>query len=171
MACLIITEKPKVAEKVAYALADGAVGKKSAHGVSYYSFSRAGEEFFVAPAVGHLYTLRQTVKGSGYPVFDIEWAPSSEVDKDAAFTKKYVSQLSSLAKKADSFIVACDYDIEGSLIGFNVIKYACKSQSGKRMKPGCHSCRRLWCGPGGRSSTRASSRSFRCAYRRRIWAG
>ena len=39
-----------------------------------------------------------------------------------------------LAKKADSLIIACDYDIEGSLIGGNVYKFAYGKKQGQRMK-------------------------------------
>jgi DNA topoisomerase-1 len=41
-----------------------------------------------------------------------------------------------LAKDADNFIDACDYDIEGSIIGYCILKYACGNKEGisKRMK-------------------------------------
>jgi len=131
---LIICEKPRVAEKVASALADGKVERKQLGNTSYYLIKRHGKEIAVAPAVGHLYTLRQVKSGSGYPVFDIEWAPSYEVDKGAAFTKAYLKTLEALGKQAKEFINSCDFDTEGSLIGYNVIRFACKSKKGKRMK-------------------------------------
>ncbi|MEM3030239.1 MAG: DNA topoisomerase I [Candidatus Micrarchaeia archaeon] len=134
MAVLVITEKPRVAERMASALAQGPIQRKSLGGLSYYVCRRGGQEIVIAPAVGHVYALRQVAKGSGYPVFDIEWAPAFEVEKKAAYTKRYIALLSSLAKKADSFVVACDYDIEGSLIGFNVLRFACGTQQGSRMK-------------------------------------
>jgi len=134
MATLIITEKPRVAERIASALAEGPIQRKALQGLSYYSCKRGGEELLIAPAVGHIYSLKQAKKGSSYPVFEIEWAPAFEVEKDAAYTRKYVALLSSLAKKASSFVVACDYDIEGSLIGFNVLRFACGTQQGTRMK-------------------------------------
>jgi DNA topoisomerase-1 len=41
-----------------------------------------------------------------------------------------------LARDADAFIDACDYDIEGSIIGYYILKYACgnKENVSKRMK-------------------------------------
>ncbi|MDE1798660.1 MAG: DNA topoisomerase I, partial [Candidatus Micrarchaeota archaeon] len=42
--------------------------------------------------------------------------------------------LEMLADGADEVIVACDYDIEGSLIGYNALRYACRKKDGKRMK-------------------------------------
>ncbi|MFA6035428.1 MAG: DNA topoisomerase I [Candidatus Micrarchaeia archaeon] len=131
---LIICEKPRVAEKVASALAEGNVERKQLNNVAYYLIKRAGKEIAIAPAVGHLYTLKQVKPGSGYPVFDIEWAPSYEVDKGAAFTKAYLKNLETLGKQSKEFINSCDFDTEGSLIGYNVIRFACKSKKGKRMK-------------------------------------
>ncbi|MEM4389725.1 MAG: DNA topoisomerase I [Candidatus Micrarchaeia archaeon] len=134
MTTLVITEKPRVAERMASALAQGPFKRKSIGGLSYYVCQRDGEEILIAPAVGHVYALRQATKGHGYPVFDIEWAPAFEVDREAAHTKKYIALLSALARQADSFVVACDYDIEGSLIGYNVLRFACGTETGSRMK-------------------------------------
>ena len=131
---LIVCEKPSVAEKLAKALSEGSFQRKKQGKVSYFEFERGGEKITVAPAVGHIYSLRQASKGAGYPVFDIEWAPSHEVSKGAAFTKAYLTLLKKLGKKADKFVIACDYDLEGSLIGFNVLRFACGVEEGLRMK-------------------------------------
>src|SRR3989338_1867401 len=131
---LIICEKPKVAQKVAAALSGGKYEQKRQSGVSYFLLERAGRKIAVAPAVGHVYSLMQEKGERGYPVFGIKWVPAYEVDKGADYTKGYVESIEALAKKADEFVCACDYDIEGSLIGFNVIRFACKSEKGKRMK-------------------------------------
>ena len=131
---LIVCEKPNVAQKIASALSEGRMEFKGSEGVRYFELERSGERIIVAPVVGHVYTLRQKTPGRGYPVFDIEWAPSYEVDKYAAYTKKYVDNLHALARTCDEFINACDYDIEGSVIGFNAIRFACGSEKGKRMK-------------------------------------
>ena len=120
---LIVTEKPKVSKRVAEALADGEV-ETTKHGtISYYIFTRAGKKIIVAPAVGHIFTLKQKKGQSGYPIFDIDWIPSSEANKSSAFTKAYAETLEFLGKNASSVTCACDYDIEGELIGYNAIKY------------------------------------------------
>ncbi|VVC71823.1 Reverse gyrase 1 [uncultured archaeon] len=134
MASLIVCEKPKVAEKVALALSDGKAERKARSGISYFEFERGGKKIFVAAAVGHIYTLKQDSKGSDYPVFDIDWAPSWEVEKEAKFTKPYLELLEKLGKECDEFVNSCDFDVEGSLIGYNVIRFACNSLQGKRMK-------------------------------------
>ena len=62
------------------------------------------------------------------------WAETAKVDKKAAFTKKYVTALKKLSKEADEFTVATDFDIEGEVIGINVITYICKQKDANRMK-------------------------------------
>lgn len=132
---LIITEKPKVAQKMAEALADSKVIRQKGKGqASYFEFTKNGEQIFVAPAVGHLYTLEEKQKTNTYPTFEIEWRPSYEVSKGSEYTKGYVKTIEMLAKKADEIIVACDFDIEGSLIGYNALRYAGKRDVGSRMK-------------------------------------
>ncbi|MEM4195434.1 MAG: DNA topoisomerase I [Candidatus Anstonellales archaeon] len=124
---LIIAEKPKVAGKIASAIGNAKFVKMGKAG--YYAI---GEEIAVAPAVGHVYTLAEKKKSFDYPVFDIEWVPSYKAVKGAYYTKDYISILEKLGKKADEVIVACDYDIEGSLIGYNVYRFAVGG--GKKLK-------------------------------------
>lgn len=131
---LVICEKPKVAEKIAYALGRGSAAKKAMYGVPYYEVERDGEQLVIVSAVGHIYTLRQKDGGKGYPVFDIEWAPSHEVEKGADYTKKYLETIEKLAPGADEYVCACDFDIEGSLIGYNVIRFLGDEKKGSRMK-------------------------------------
>lgn len=132
---LVVAEKPKVAEKIALAIGGKSVKKKSLGKVSYFEAEINGKQVVVAPAVGHVYTLAEKKKSSLYPVFDIEWKPTYEVSKDSAYTKPYLDILESVGKKAKSFVAACDFDIEGSLIGYNVYKYAVGGKKhAKRMK-------------------------------------
>ncbi len=131
---LVICEKPKVAEKIANALGRGKAARKSLYGVAYYEVERDGQKLVVVSAVGHLYTLRQEKGGREYPVFDINWAPSHEVEKKSDYSKKYLDTIKKLCPGADEYICACDFDVEGSLIGYNVIRFACNSSKGSRMK-------------------------------------
>jgi DNA topoisomerase-1 len=98
------------------------------HGVAYYAVKKDGEEIVIAPAVGHLLSLKQKTKGYAYPVFDISW---EAVDK--GFTKKYLAAMKSLIQKADSLVSACDWDIEGSLIAGNLIRAFGKGKKAERM--------------------------------------
>ena len=130
---LIVAEKPRVAEKIANAIGDS-VKKQNYKGISYYEVKRKGSGMFVAPAVGHVYTLVEREKTRSYPVFDIQWVPAYEASKEAAYTKGYVDLLQKLGKSADTFVSACDYDIEGSTIAYNVFRYATTIRQGRRMK-------------------------------------
>ncbi len=129
---LIIAEKPKVAEKIAHFLGDK-VQKKYESKIAYYEFERGGRKIYVASAVGHIFSLNECGERK-FPAFDLQWVPAYKVGKGSEHTKDYVKALETIAKKADVCVSACDYDIEGSLIGFNAIRFAAKRENGKRMK-------------------------------------
>lgn len=126
---LIITEKPQAALKISSALGDAR--KYTEAGASYYELERDGEKIIVACAVGHLFTLVQKKGEKGWPVFNIEWLA---VFKKNIWAKKYYNLLVKLVKQANEFIVATDYDIEGEVIGLNIIKFIAKQSDAKRMK-------------------------------------
>jgi DNA topoisomerase I len=129
---LIITEKPQAALKIAAAL--GKSVKKEYKKTPYYEVNRDGKEIVVACAVGHLFTLKQKEKvSSDKPVFNLEWLPNYLVRKKD-FTKKYYDAILKLVKDAGSITVATDYDIEGEVIGFNVVRFICNQKDAQRMK-------------------------------------
>jgi DNA topoisomerase-1 len=130
---LIITEKPQAAAKIAAALSGGKDNKISKSKVSYYELERNGDQIVVGCAVGHLFSVSQIAKGSDYPIFDIGWYPNFEVNKKD-FTKAYYSVLKSLAKGAGEIIVATDFDVEGEVIGYNIVRYIMGQKDAKRMK-------------------------------------
>jgi len=131
---LIITEKPQAASKIAAALSNGADRKITTPlGVSYYELEKSGKKVVVACAVGHLFTVSQVNKNSEYPVFDINWKPNFEVNKKD-FTKKYYSVIKSLVKNAREIIIATDFDIEGEVIGYNIVRFIANRDDAKRMK-------------------------------------
>ncbi len=136
MTVLIIAEKPNVARKIAYALADGKPLRRSIGKAPYYILNREGKRIIVAPAVGHLFSLAPREKSYGYPVFDIHWVPVYALSGGKTYVRDYIKALATLAKQADEFIVACDYDTEGEVIGYTALKYACgvDPRRAKRMK-------------------------------------
>ncbi len=123
MRSLIIAEKPSVALRIAMALGDGRPQRKGFNGVSYYELANRGDTVFVVAAVGHLFSLQQKGAARQLPVFDVEWVPSFKVNQSSYFTKKYLDTIQEVGKTCDSFVNACDYDIEGTVIGTNIIKY------------------------------------------------
>ena len=134
---LIITEKPDAAQRIAEALDHK--GKPERHEdrrVPYFKVDR-DKPVVVVPALGHLYTIVQEHgKRSDYPVFNFKWAPRHQAEKKAKHTEAWIQVISKLAEGADKFIDACDYDIEGALIGYTILKHACgnKDQIATRMK-------------------------------------
>lgn len=121
---LVITEKPSSARRIANALDDNGKPRRAQYGkVSFYVAYNGEDELIVVSAIGHLYTIVQTRGGWTYPVFDIKWVPSYRADKRSKFTKQYLDAIINLSTDIDEVVSACDYDQEGSLIAFNVIKH------------------------------------------------
>ncbi len=132
---LIITEKPSSAKKVAEALAEGRPLIKKNKQCSYYELTYKNKKILVTSAVGHLFGLVEEKKnGWNYPVFDIKWEESHKSSEDLTYVKDYIDTIGMLAKKADTFTVACDYDVEGEVIGFNIIRFIAKQKDANRMK-------------------------------------
>ena len=134
----MLCEKPSAASRIAKALDDkGSPAEKRIGRVPYYE-SRMGERsLVVVPAIGHLYTVAPRVRNRNvYPIFDFEWVPRHEAERDAKEIKDWIEAISTLSKEADEFILATDYDIEGATLGYTILKYACggKEKEAKRMK-------------------------------------
>jgi DNA topoisomerase-1 len=134
---LIITEKPDAAKRIAQALdSKGKAKNVKENGVPYFIAHR-DRELVVVPALGHLYTVvHERGKRNYYPVFNFKWAPRHLAERGAKQIRAWVETISKLATDAEDFIAACDYDLEGSLIGYCILKYACGNKEGvaKRMK-------------------------------------
>ena len=132
---LIVTEKPQSAEKIANALADKKATKSREFEVNYFSLTHNGKPIIVASAVGHLYTVGEKGKSTWkYPVFETEWKPTYLSTKGAEYTKNYIKLLEKLGEKADEVTIASDFDIEGEVIGLNIVRFALERKDANRMK-------------------------------------
>lgn len=136
---LIICEKPDAALHIAEALDDlGKPIRLSKNKVPYYIAKNHNEEIIVCSALGHLYEVDAKDSSSKhfYPVWDFVWKPKYLVERGQKRQETWIKVINELSKKADDFINACDYDIEGSLIGYMILKYACGGVDlkAKRMK-------------------------------------
>lgn len=131
---LLISEKPQSAARIAQALAETSIKKHGRYGAYWLEFERKNKRHICVPAVGHLFVLN-TKKGNAwdYPTFDLEWVPTF-TQKGSEFTKKYYKNIEKLAKDADGFLVCTDFDIEGEVIGFNILRFLCKQKDARRMK-------------------------------------
>ena len=139
MQTLIVCEKPDAAARVARALdEDGDPRRTETQGVPIYESRNRKETILVCSALGHLYAVDSKTHTSRrcYPVWDFDWKPKHLIDKKSARLARWIQVISSLASKADRYINACDYDVEGSLIGYTILRYACHGADSKaqRMK-------------------------------------
>lgn len=128
---LIIAEKPKAARSIAYALSSSPFQCRY-RGAPYWVLNKDGQRVVVAPVAGHLFSLYTSVHD--IPVFDYIWAPRWEAERGASHTRKFYYLMKYLSKASLSVVNACDYDIEGSVIGYLVITLILGKKVYKRMK-------------------------------------
>jgi len=139
MTTLIVCEKPDAAARVARALdEDGDPRRSDAQGVPTYESRNKHESIFICSALGHLYAVDSKTRTGRrfYPVWDFDWKPKHLIDKKSARLARWIQVISGLANKADRYINSCDFDVEGSLIGYTILRYACHGADMKaqRMK-------------------------------------
>jgi len=131
---LIICEKPNAARKIAQALSDGEISEKKFGKVSALEISRKGKRIILVSAVGHLYSLVEKDKGKWtYPVLETKWVPVWEGGKGAEFARPYLSVIENFSEGAGDIYNATDYDTEGAVIGYNILRFACSRTDAKRM--------------------------------------
>ena len=123
---VIICEKPSSAEKIAKALSSKAKKNLYNKKIKYWTLNRDSKDITVLSGVGHLYSLIPNTSSKSSISFNLHWAPAYEVNKKTSgYTRDYVRAIKKFGKDADSYVHACDYDVEGTLIGYNALKYAC----------------------------------------------
>ena len=85
-----------------------------------------------------IYTLLQVKKKqNGITQFlIINGFPRYLAERRASKIRVWLKVIANLAIDAEDFVDACDFDIEGSIIGYCILKYACggKEENAKRMK-------------------------------------
>ena len=130
MYTLVVCEKPDAARRIAQALGDAKESRLA--GVPVFDVASSDNRHYkVCSALGHLYGLADVAGNRGvYPVLDLEWAP---VAKNARAARA-IRAISYLAKNADAFVHACDYDQEGEVIGHSILEYACSGKYQKSLR-------------------------------------
>jgi len=136
---LVICEKQDAARRVADALSSESPETFKVEGVPVFRLKDAsGKKYVVCAAMGHLYGISETVKDrSIFPALDLEWFPLGAIsDKAAKLVSSRIRAIRSLSDEASSFVNACDFDIEGETIGYNILRYACgeKEASARRAR-------------------------------------
>lgn len=126
----IIAEKPTAARRIAEALDQtGSPKKIRGKAFDHYLCKGEGGEILVCPALGHLYTLVGLRDDKNlYPSFVTKWVSRNRAERGQQRVAAWIQQITDISERADSFINACDYDIEGSLIGSTILRYACSGK-------------------------------------------
>ncbi|MEM1619322.1 MAG: DNA topoisomerase I [Fervidicoccaceae archaeon] len=129
---LLIAEKTKAARALALALLERPVECRLG-GAPYWVGATDEEVAVVAPAAGHLFELHTEARG--YPVLEYSWVPRWSVDREARHTRRFLELMEWLSRLGPSKLVnACDYDVEGSVIGYLVIVNVMRRRDYRRMK-------------------------------------
>ena len=91
-----------------------------------YEAERASERLLVCSALGHLYKVDQasSSRRREYPVWEYEWKPIHAAERGRERQERWLNAITEIAKRAKAFVNACDFDVEGSLIGYMILKYA-----------------------------------------------
>jgi len=133
---LVVCEKPDAARRVAEALSSGAPEAFEVGPVKAFRLRDSrGRPFVVCAAAGHLYGLADTVKDRKvYPALDLEWFPLAEVSKGAKHVPGRIRAIQRLSEDASEFVNACDYDVEGETIGYNILRYACGGKESSALR-------------------------------------
>ncbi|HYX72391.1 MAG TPA: DNA topoisomerase I [Nitrososphaera sp.] len=117
---LVVCEKPAAAKRIAQAL--GKPTESRASGVPIFEVKNGQNHYKMCTALGHLYGLADVTRSrSVYPVLDLEWTPVTENSRGV----RAINIISKLAEEASSFVHACDYDLEGEVIGHSILQYTC----------------------------------------------
>ncbi|MHA1792503.1 MAG: DNA topoisomerase I [Promethearchaeota archaeon] len=134
MKYLIIAEKKDAAKKIAKALSNSGqyTTRKTGKSSEFYSFSvhHSKDQAIIVFGAGHLFTLQPRTSPKKLPILNFTWRENSKnrTAKECIKTIKHVIERDDF----DEYIVATDYDVEGSVIGYNIVKYCCiKNQDDK----------------------------------------
>ena len=131
---IILTEKPSASLKIAQALSSK-IKKKNYKKVPYYEVEYNNKKILILCAVGHLYNLAEANKNHWtYPFFDYVWKEAYLTKKSAAFSKVYLEAIKKLNDPKAEVYMATDRDLEGEILGFNLIRFALNRKNAKRME-------------------------------------
>ncbi|MGH3086977.1 MAG: DNA topoisomerase I [Rubrobacteraceae bacterium] len=117
---LIISEKANTAKKIAQFLAEGEVKEGKHRSVPHHTFTWQDEETMSIGLKGHILNPEYPEEYSNWQKIE----PSSLIDAEIikpVSEKGVANAVKSLSKKAESVIIATDFDREGELIGVEAL--------------------------------------------------
>jgi DNA topoisomerase-1 len=117
---LIISEKANTAKKIAQFLSEGPVKEGKHRSVPHHTFTWKGDETVSVGLKGHVLNPEYPEEYSNWQKVEPRELIDAEILKSVS--EKGVAQaVTSLAKKADSVVIATDFDREGELIGVEAL--------------------------------------------------
>jgi len=126
---LVICEKPLAAKRISEVLGSKKMTERElAPGIVIFEIiSDKNQRFIVCSALGHLYSLFPIERNrKKYPIYEAKWSPRhSAIVREKRRILEILKVISKISEGASGFIHACDYDLEGELIGYNILEYAC----------------------------------------------
>ncbi|HET6727250.1 MAG TPA: DNA topoisomerase I [Nitrososphaeraceae archaeon] len=126
---IVICEKPLAAKRISEVLGSKKMTERElAPGIVIFEIiSDKNQRFIVCSALGHLYSLFPIERNrKKYPIYEAKWSPRhSAIVREKRRILEILKVISKISEGASGFIHACDYDLEGELIGYNILEYAC----------------------------------------------
>ncbi len=117
---LIISEKANTAKKVSQFLAEGSVKEGKHRSVPHQTFTWKGEETVSVGLKGHVLNPEYPEQYSNWQKVEPRELIDAEILKSVS-EKGVADAVKSLSKKADSVVIATDFDREGELIGVEAL--------------------------------------------------
>ena len=120
---LIISEKANAAKKIAQFLAEGPVKEGKHRSVPHHTFEWGDEECVSVGLKGHVLNPEYPEEYSNWQKVEPSNLIDAEIQKSVS-EKGVAEAVRSLSKKADSVVIATDFDREGELIGVEALSLA-----------------------------------------------
>ena len=118
---VIITEKADAARRIAYILSDGKSKQKRSKGLNYIEFGEDGDTYVVIPLSGHIVAIDFPDSMKEWKSTNLEALTSSGIVHKVT-NKSAFNSLVALTSRAETIIVATDFDREGELIGTEALE-------------------------------------------------
>ncbi|MBU4391702.1 MAG: DNA topoisomerase I [Actinobacteria bacterium] len=118
---LIVTEKNQTARRIADILSGGKAKREGGPKSTLYTFNENGEDVKCIGMRGHILEVDFPEEYQKWRQVEVGELLDAKIVK-IPIDKALVTTLKKVARKADSVVIATDYDREGELIGFDIMK-------------------------------------------------
>src|SRR5438132_1082793 len=118
---LVLAEKFSAARRLAQILSEGKTARVRADGITYFQFSRQGDEYTLFPLRGHVVEIDYPADVQDWKSTDLDYLIDLEPVRHESPPALH-DMLRLLADATDEVILATDYDREGELIGVEALE-------------------------------------------------